>query len=91
MGYPKYTVEFSETAAEHLRYFSKSGQLTLIKKIKQLIDSISEDPTNGIGKPELLKHNLAGKYSRRIDREHRIIYQVDQTTVRILSLRGHYQ
>ncbi|KAA0991659.1 Txe/YoeB family addiction module toxin [Dyadobacter aurulentus] len=90
MGYPEYKIEFSDNAADDLRYFLKSGQLGLIKKIKNLIDSITENPASGIGKPELLKHNLAGYYSRRIDREHRIIYKVDQQTIRILSLRGHY-
>ncbi|CAG5068441.1 Toxin RelK [Dyadobacter sp. CECT 9623] len=90
MGYTKYEIEFSDAAAEDLRFFSKSGQLTTIKKIKNLIDSISENPVTGIGKPELLKHNLAGYYSRRIDREHRIVYKVDQQTIHILSLRGHY-
>ncbi|MCE7061144.1 Txe/YoeB family addiction module toxin [Dyadobacter sp. CY343] len=90
MGYIKYEIEFSNTAAEDLRFFSKSGQLNTLRRIKNLIDSISETPASGIGKPELLKHNLAGYYSRRINREHRIVYKVDQQIIRILSLRGHY-
>ncbi|WAC15460.1 Txe/YoeB family addiction module toxin [Dyadobacter pollutisoli] len=43
-----------------------------------------------MGKPELLKHQLAGKYSRRINQEHRIIYEIIGNTVYILSLKGHY-
>jgi len=61
-----------------------------MRKIEELIESISSTPFDGIGKPEMLKHDLAGKYSRRINREHRIIYRVEDRTIYILSLKGHY-
>ncbi len=47
-------------------------------------------PFLGIGKPELLKHNLTGKWSRRINEEHRIIYDVINEKINVYSLRGHY-
>ncbi|WP_114936257.1 Txe/YoeB family addiction module toxin [Mucilaginibacter endophyticus] len=60
------------------------------KKIKELLLSIRDTPFQGIGKPEALKYQLAGKWSRRIDREHRIVYAVDGEIIRIYSLKGHY-
>jgi len=87
-------VEFSEKAIIDLKFWEKSGNKNFIKKISQLIVAIQENPYSGIGKPEALKHELSGKWSRRIDREHRLIYEViDENTIEILniiSLRGHY-
>jgi len=79
-------------AREDLKFWYDSGQRQR-KKIEDLIRDIVEHPTWGIGKPEKLKHDLTGKWSRRIDRKNRIIYKVsdDNTTVFILSLRGHYE
>lgn len=79
-------------AREDLKFWYDSGQRQR-KKIEDLIRDIVEHPTWGIGKPEKLKHDLTGKWSRRIDRKNRIIYKVsdDNTTVFILSLRGYYE
>jgi len=90
MGSDYYQIEFTDLAIEHLQFWQKSGQQIILRKIEQLIDSIRITPTEGIGKPEMLKHELAGKYSRRINKEHRIIYKIDNTTIYILSLKGHY-
>lgn len=66
-----------------------------MKKITVLIEDIVAHPYEGLGKPEALKFNLTGLWSRRIDREHRIIYQVtEENTIEILnilSLKGHYE
>lgn len=70
--------------------FKKTGNKPIVSKIKKLIVSIQEDPFSGIGKPEPLKHNLAGLWSRRINREHRLIYEVSEESISILSLKGHY-
>ncbi|WP_229206265.1 Txe/YoeB family addiction module toxin [Dyadobacter fermentans] len=51
---------------------------------------MADTPTEGIGKPELLKYELAGRYSRRISHEHRIVYKIVDDTIYILSLKGHY-
>ncbi|MCF0058766.1 Txe/YoeB family addiction module toxin [Dyadobacter sp. CY356] len=87
-----FTIELTDEAIYDLRYWNKSGQKNLIKKkkIEQLVEAIREDPFTGIGKPEPFKHNLSGKYSRRINREHRIIYEIKDNVIYILGLRGHY-
>jgi toxin YoeB len=59
-------------------------------RILALIQEIHRDPFVGTGKPEPLKHDLAGCWSRRIDQEHRIVYQVKDEKVRILACRYHY-
>jgi toxin YoeB len=67
----------------------------MLNKIYSLIEDIQLHPFEGIGKPEPLKHNLSGYWSRRINQEHRIIYEIiDENTVNILSiisLKGHYE
>ncbi len=66
-----------------------------MNKITALINDIQLHPFEGIGKPEPLKHQLAGKWSRRINQEHRIVYEItDHNTIEILdilSLKGHYE
>ncbi|MDP3244380.1 MAG: Txe/YoeB family addiction module toxin, partial [bacterium] len=52
--------------------------------------AIEENPFSGTGKPEPLKHNLSGLWSRRINREHRIVYEISENTVFILSVKGHF-
>ena len=59
-------------------------------RIVLLITAISESPFSGIGKPEPLKHTLQGKWSRRITREHRLVYEVTDTTIKIISCRFQY-
>ena len=62
----------------------------MLKKINNLIKDIQKNPYEGIGKPEPLKYDLAGYWSRRIDREHRLVYQVDKNEIRIYSCKYHY-
>ena len=62
----------------------------MLKRINQLIKDIQRNPFEGIGKPEPLKGNLTGFWSRRIDEEHRIVYAVEKETVTIISCKGHY-
>jgi toxin YoeB len=81
----------TDTAKEDIRFFVKSGQTSLVKKIEKLLVSIKETPFAGIGKPEPLKHEYSGKWSRRIDTEHRLIYEVKDAAIFILSAKGHYQ
>jgi toxin YoeB len=80
---------FKNEAENDLIYWHKNNQ-AMIKKIESLLKSIKENPFNGIGKPEALKENLSGYWSRRINREHRIIYIVENETITIYSLKGHY-
>jgi toxin YoeB len=62
-----------------------------LKRINRLIDDALKDPTDGIGKPEPLKHMLAGAWSRRITEEHRLVYLVDDEDLVILQARFHYK
>jgi toxin YoeB len=81
---------FAPQAIEDLQFWSKSGNKVIQKRIQALLTSIKETPFEGIGKPEALKHNLSGKWSRRISQEHRLLYIVSNTEVIILALRFHY-
>jgi toxin YoeB len=62
----------------------------MLKKINDLIKDIQRNPYEGIGKPEPLKYDLSGYWSRRIDREHRLVYQVYENEIRIYSCKYHY-
>ncbi|MCH2245601.1 MAG: Txe/YoeB family addiction module toxin [Crocosphaera sp.] len=62
----------------------------MYKKIVELINDILRQPFSGLGKPEPLKHNLKGYWSRRINDEHRLIYQVTDTEIIIISCKFHY-
>jgi toxin YoeB len=62
----------------------------ILKKINQLIKDIKREPFSGLGKPEPLKHELSGFWSRRITDEHRLVYEVSDNTISIVSCRYHY-
>ncbi len=87
-------IRFSSKAIKDLEYWTKTGNKPIIKKISELLRAIKENPFEGIGKPEALKFNLTGVWSRRINKEHRLIYEiVDENTIRVLyiiSVKGHY-
>lgn len=78
-------------ADKDLDYWKKTGNKAVLKKIAQLTKSILENPYEGIGKPEALKYDLAPKWSRRITKEHRYVYWVNDTQLYVYSLKGHYQ
>jgi toxin YoeB len=84
-------LELTDTAKEDIKFFVKSGQANIVKKIEKLLMFIKETPFSGIGKPEPLKYQYSGKWSRRIDGAHRIVYSVEGDTVYIYSAKGHYQ
>lgn len=81
---------FLPKAEEDLAYWIKINNKIVLKKIAQLTQSILDTPFKGLGKPEALKHELSGKWSRRITSEHRYIYQLENMTLNVYSLKGHY-
>lgn len=83
-------VKFLPKAIEHLEYWKKSGDKGVQKKIQSLIEDIQKTPFEGIGKPEVLKYELSGSWSRRINNEHRIVYEIVNNVLEIQSLRYHY-
>ena len=83
------TILFSPEALKQLDEW-KSDQPKIAVKIVVLITEISDTPFSGTGRPEPLKYNLKGKWSRRITREHRLVYEVTDTSIKIVSCKFHY-
>ena len=83
-------IELTPAAEKDLNYWKKTNNSLVLKRIRDLLESVLETPFSGIGKPEALKYQLAGKWSRRIDRENRLVYSIEKETVFIYSLKGHY-
>ncbi len=80
---------FVDESWEDYLYWQKIDK-KMLKRINLLIKEISRQPYEGIGKPEPLKHNYRGFWSRRINDEHRLIYQVREDEIRIVKCRFHY-
>lgn len=83
------SIVFSQTALNQLTSF-KTGNQKLVFKVLELVEDIQKNPWSGIGKPEPLKHDLTGYWSRRINDEHRLIYKVTSDEIMIFSCSGHY-
>lgn len=75
---------------QDLAFWRKSGNEKVLKKIRELLENIEQTPFEGLGKPEALKHELAGKWSRRITDEHRLVYKVEKETIIVYQVRFHY-
>jgi toxin YoeB len=85
-----YQLDFTKQAIEDIAYFKTSGNTFFLKKLLKLFEELIENPYEGSGKPEKLKYNLSGNWSRRINKEHRLIYEVLGNKVLIHSVKGHY-
>lgn len=83
------SLEFDQAAFEDLAWWIEQDRSKALR-IVSLIKDVQRDPFKGIGKPEPLKHEFKGCWSRRIDQEHRLIYQVTEEKIRILACRYHY-
>lgn len=84
-------VKLFADAIQDYKFWKKSGNKAVQKRISLLFSSAKETPYEGLGKPEPLKYDLSGKWSRRITQAHRMIYDVEGDTIRVFSLRGHYE
>ncbi len=86
-----YELEFSDRAERDLLELKKSDNSSF-KKAAKLLKELQEHPTTGTGKPEQLKYDLSGKWSRRINKKDRLIYRIDEIEmkVEILSAKDHY-
>ena len=85
-----YHLDFTDKALEDIAFHKESGNKPVQKKLLQLLGELAEHPFIGTGKPEVLKYQLSGNWSRRINHQHRLVYQVEGEIVTILSARGHY-
>ena len=86
---PARSLEFDPSGFEDLAWWIEQNK-KIAKKVIKLIKEVQRHPFEGIGKPEPLKHELSGCWSRRIDKAHRLVYQVHDKKIRILSCRYHY-
>lgn len=82
-------ITFSKNSWEDYVSWQKEDK-RILKRINQLIKDIQQTPFRGIGNPEPLKYDLSGFWSRRIDREHRLVYQVFDQEILIYSCKYHY-
>ena len=82
---------FSPLAMKQWEYWKKNNP-AILKRVIRLLEDMREHPYTGIGKPEMLKHEMSGKWSRRINEEHRIVYSVNKNQIEIFvfSMRHHY-
>jgi toxin YoeB len=83
------TIKFSSNGWDDYLYW-QSADKTILKRINRLIQEIQREPFEGIGKPEPLKHQLSGFWSRRIDGQHRLVYAIENETLLIAQCRDHY-
>ncbi len=82
-------VTFTPTALDDLRYWIKTDKRQA-ERILALLEEVRRTPFEGTGKPEPLRFQLAGCWSRRIDREHRLVYQVEEKEIVVIVCRYHY-
>lgn len=82
-------VLWAEPAWEDYLYWQQTDK-NILKRINGLIKDIQRHPFDGLGDPEPLRHNLSGYWSRRINREHRLVYTVKDQTIIIVQCRYHY-
>jgi toxin YoeB len=80
---------FDDSAQEDVFFWAKND-LKILRKIIDLIEDIQKTPFNGKGKPEALKHDYKGYWSRRITDEHRLVYKVSDDSIYIAQCRFHY-
>jgi toxin YoeB len=87
-----YYVKLSDDALDDIAFLKKSEPIAF-KKVQKLISELEEHPRTGTGKPEALKYDLFGKWSRRINQKHRLVYEIHDTevVVLVLSALDHYE
>ena len=85
-----YHLHFTKRTQQDIDFHKKAGNKTVLKKLHTLLKEIAEHPLTGEGKPKPLKRELAGMWSRRVNQEHRVVYEILNDIVIIHSTKGHY-
>ncbi len=87
-----YKLRITSIALKDIQRHKKSGNKKILEKISILLEELKEHPKTGTGQPEKLKHDLEGFYSRRINKKHRLIYEIEEEiiTVIVVSAYSHY-
>lgn len=83
------TIQFTEEAWKDFEWFLDNDK-PLVKRIRTLLKDMIRNPVEGIGKPEKLRFDLSGCWSRRINDEHRLVYKTEKDTIIVISCRYHY-
>ena len=83
------TISFTTDGWEDYLYWQNHNK-QILKKINQLLKDCQRNPFSGIGKPEQLRHEMSGAWSRRITEEHRLVYLPSDSDIRVLACRYHY-
>ncbi|MBU6140108.1 MAG: Txe/YoeB family addiction module toxin [Proteobacteria bacterium] len=86
----KYQIKYTKNAAEDISFFKERDQV-IYRRIKLLLEDILGNPFTGMGKPEMLRYSLNGKWSRRITSEHRLVYELIEDQIIIHQCRFHYK
>ena len=89
----KYTVRIEKKADHDIRKIIRSANKSDTKKLRQILDELEQHPEKGTGRPEKLRYELTGCWSRRINKKDRLIYEINEAEaiVMVLSASGHYQ
>ncbi len=85
-----YSIKFTQTAEEDFEFFLKNIKDVAVIMVS-LLEEIEENPFSGSGRPESLKHDLKGFWSRRITIEHRLVYKIEGSSIIVASCRFHYK
>lgn len=83
-------IKFSDQAWDDYLFWQQADK-TVVKRINALLKDIQRSPFDGLGKPEPLRHNLSGFWSRRIDEQHRLVYAIEDGSILVAQCRYHYQ
>lgn len=83
-------VVYKDQAIDDIKFWKRSGQKIIQERISRLVEDIKLHPFTGIGKPEALKYEMSGFWSREIDKKNRIVYKLSGEQLHIISLLGHY-
>ncbi len=88
----QYSLTISDEARQDLLHWEKVGDKSILRKIDRIFEELAFHPESGTGKPEPLRGNLSGCWSRRLNKQHRIVYKISDSTVTVIviSARGHY-
>ncbi|KFC20194.1 Txe/YoeB family addiction module toxin [Chryseobacterium sp. FH1] len=85
-----FSVNYTEKFVEDLKKHKKSGQKQLLSKVERFVTECLENPRIGTGKPEQLKHRKVETWSREINKQHRLVYEIESDDILFLSAWGHY-
>lgn len=86
-----FSVSYTEKFIDDLKKHKKSGQKQLLSKVERFVTECLENPKNGTGKPEQLKHRKIETWSREINKQHRLVYEIESDEILFLSAWGHYE